>query len=329
MHYPTDINLLFDAMRKIIELVARLCERNSLPQWRQHIHGIKKIKKLYRHAQQAKRARTRTVARAERCETEVLKTYKAYISGSTLYVTRAKETIEDAKRQGRNDIASIAIISHIENYIQHAERQIDQIERRVVKGETIPHDEKVFSIFETYSEWISKGKAGVPQELGLKVCIIEDRQGFILNHRIMKHEHDVDAAVPFLKATKALYPNLTKCSFDKGFHSPTNKKELAQILDTVVLPKKGKRSAEQQAEESSEEFITARNKHSGVESAINGLQNHGLDRCLDHGLHGFERYAALGVLARNIQKVGAILIAKENEEKKAREDKRSRERKAV
>jgi hypothetical protein len=316
-------------MRKTIELVARLCERTSLSQWRQHMHAIKKLKKLYRHAQQAKRARTRTVARTERCEKEVWKSYRSYISESTLYLTRAKETIEEAKQQGKNDIASTAIIFHINNYILHAERQIDQIERRVFKGETIPHDEKVFSLFEPHSEWISKGKAGVPQELGLKVCIIEDRRGFILNHRIMKHEHDVDAAVPFLKATKALYPNLLKCSFDKGFHSPTNKKELAQILDMVILPKKGKRSAVHQAEESAEEFVVARNKHSGVESAINGLQNHGLDRCLDHGLHGFERYVSLAVLARNIQNMGAILMAKEKEEKKTREDKRSRKSKAA
>jgi len=34
-----------------------------------------------------------------------------------------------------------------------------------VEGETIPHNEKVFSIFEEHTEWISKGKAGVSQEL--------------------------------------------------------------------------------------------------------------------------------------------------------------------
>jgi hypothetical protein len=32
-----------------------------------------------------------------------------------------------------------------------------------MEGEKIPHEEKVFSIFEGHTEWISKGKAGVPQ----------------------------------------------------------------------------------------------------------------------------------------------------------------------
>jgi len=79
-----------------------------------------------------------------------------------------------------------------------------------------------------------KGKQEYRKNSGLKVCIIEDRCGFILNHRIMQHEQDVDVAVPFVKETKALYPNLKKCSFDKGFHSPSNKKELSEILDTVI-----------------------------------------------------------------------------------------------
>lgn len=327
VQYPTDINLLFDAMRKTIALAARLCERTALPQWRQHSHVLRKIKRLYRHAQQAKRARTRTTARAERREKEMLASHREYITESNMLLIRAKETIKDAQK-GPVDIASVAIISDIKNYIKHAERQIDQIERRVFEGKAIPHEEKVFSLFEPHTEWISKGKAGVPQELGLKVCIIEDQYGFILNHRIMKNEQDVNVAVPFLKETKALYQNLTKCSFDKGFHSPTNRKDLGEILDTVVLPRKGKPSAQQQAEEDTDEFVAARNRHSRVESAINALGNHGLDRCLDHGLHGFKRYVALAVLARNIQIIGVALL-KMDRDKKAKLNKTALSKKAA
>ena len=43
-----------------------------------------------------------------------------------------------------------------------------------------------------------------------------------------------------------------------------------------------------------------------MESCINALENHGLDRCRDHGLKGFKRYVGLAVLARNIQILGHI-----------------------
>jgi len=41
------------------------------------------------------------------------------------------------------------------------------------------------------------------------------------------------------------------------------------------------------------------------------LEVHGLDRCPDHGIHGFKRYVALAVLARNIQQLGVKLRQKE------------------
>ena len=43
-----------------------------------------------------------------------------------------------------------------------------------------------------------------------------------------------------------------------------------------------------------------------MESSINALENHGLDRCPDHGIDGFKRYTAFAILARNLQIVGSI-----------------------
>jgi len=59
--------------------------------------------------------------------------------------------------------------------------------------------------------------------------------------------------------------------------------------------------------EYSEDFIRARYQHSAVESAINGFEVHGLNRCLDYGIDGFKKYVALAVLGRNIQQLGLKL----------------------
>ena len=174
----------------------------------------------------------------------------------------------------------------------------------MIAGETIPHHEKVFSIFEEHTKWICKGKAGVPQELGLNVCIVKDQFGFILHYRIMENESDLLIAVPIIEETKERFEIFNSCSFDKGFHSPDNHEKLAEILDTVVLPRKGRLSAINREIENSVEFRAARRQHSAVESSINALENHGLDRCSDHGLDGFKRYVGLAVVARNIQILG-------------------------
>ena len=142
----------------------------------------------------------------------------------------------------------------------------------------------MYSVFEPDVEWISKGKAGVPFELGLKVCIVEDQYQFILHHRVMKSEQDVDIAVPMMKEVKSKYSKFSSCSFDKGFHSPENQKQLPKLLDQVVLPKKGRLSQADIRREHSAKFKAVRRQHSAVESAINALEKHGLDRCPDRGL---------------------------------------------
>jgi len=127
----------------------------------------------------------------------------------------------------------------------------------------------------------------------------------------MQNQTDDQIAIPIVEATKKRFSDFNSCSFDKGFHSPRNREEVATILDKVILPRKGKLSAINKEVEESEEFIQAKHKHSAVESSINALENHGLDRCLDHGINGFKRYVALGVVARNIQIIGHILQQKE------------------
>ncbi len=236
----------------------------------------------------------------EKRDTLIVIEHQNYIDVCQDFVSKAKETIRILRELGILSITQDLRLTTIEEHIHHAERQIDQIRRRVVLDEKIPHEEKVFSIFEPHTEWISKGKAGVSQELGLKVCVLKDQYGFILHHQVMEQQTDNKVAVAMAQGAKDRFPSLVSCSFDKGFYSPDNKGDLGKILDYVILPKKGRLSVKDKEIEHSKEFIKSRRKHSAVKSSINALENHGLDRCLDHGLYGFKRYVALSVLARNI-----------------------------
>jgi transposase, IS5 family len=193
----------------------------------------------------------------------------------------------------------------------HAQRQIDQIERRVLQGQSIAHDEKVFSVFQPHTEWISQGKAGVAQELGVRVCVVEDQHRFILSHQVMEKTVDTQVAVTITQKTKERFGTLHSISMDKRFHSPQNQVQLKAVVDVVVLPKKGKLSGVEQTRQAEPEFAQLRRQHSGVESAINALEQHGLDMCPARGIHGFKRYVALAVVARNVQRLGAVLRERE------------------
>jgi len=304
VHFPTDINLLFDAAYKTIEECVHLSELYNLTGWRQGQHNIKTFKKQYRIIQKQKHSTSKDETKKLAYEELVKKSHESYINQAEAFLKRAAVTRQAVINQSAELVKSV---KELDGYIAHAERQIDQIRRRAINGLVIPHAEKVFSIFQPHTEWISKGKAGVPVELGLRVCVLEDRNGFILHHRVMENETDDKVAVTMVSQAKERFPRLTLCSFDKGFHSPQNQIDLKQELTTVVLPKKGRLSLSDKEREFAPEFTEARRLHSGVESAINALGVHGLDMCRDHGIDGFKRYVALAVVARNIQRLGAIV----------------------
>lgn len=308
VHFPTDINLLFDAIRKVITLIAQLSESIGRFGWRQHIYNIRQVKKLYRQVQKLNASNSKDTKKKEEREELIRQTYQSYLNLVDSVLQKANETLETIDKLRPDKFIEILQINH---FVSHAKRQTDQIQRRVMNEEIIPHDEKVFSIFQEHTEWICKGKAGVLVELGVRVCIMEDQYGFILHHHVMQKTTDDKVAVSMVKETQGKFPELGICSFDKGFHSPSNQKELRELLHLCVLPKKGKLSLNDKDYEYSEEFKKIRRNHSAVESAINALEVHGLDKCPDHGIQGLKRYVALAVLARNIQKLGTLLQKKE------------------
>jgi transposase, IS5 family len=281
-----------------------MCSSLGITVWRQSNYNIRKIKKLFRKVQKLKRSKSKDKEKQEGRQALIVEAHRAYIEIVETYINKVRDTIEDLREK---NIFEEEKWSEIEKYMKHAERQIDQIRRRVLQAKSIPHEEKVFSIFEEHTEWISKGKAGVPQELGLKVCILEDQYGFILYHHVMQQQTDDQVAALMVEEALKRFDRLNTCSFDKGFYSPDNKKRLAELLDMVVLSSKGRPSPEELDLHRSASYIREKSKHSAVESAINALENHSLDRCPDHGIAGFKRYVALAVVARNVQILGNII----------------------
>ena len=316
VHYPTDINLLLDAMRKVITLSAQLCEDCGFTEWRQHAYNVRHVKRHMRTAQNKKRSKARSPEQQQKNATLIVQAHQQYLGVAQQYLDKARQTLIAMQSQGFANALGVVKKLEIEGYMRHADRQIDQIKRRVIEGEVIAHEDKVFSIFEPHTEWISKGKAGVPVELGVKVCILEDQHQFILHHQVMEKQTDDQVTLDMVVQAKRRFPNLNACSFDKGFHSTANQIALKEQLDLVALPRKGKLSEQAKADEQADAFARARRAHSGVESAINALEVHGLDRCPDHGIDGFKRYVALAVVARNIHRIGAILWQREQERAK-------------
>src|ERR1022692_1934903 len=125
------------------------------------------------------------------------------------------------------------------------------------------------------------------------------------------------------KLQKRFGNKIERASFDRGFHSPENQKELSELMTYPCLAAKGSEQGREQQEQASEEFRESRRRHPGVESAIGALQSgNGQERCRDRSKRGYERYVGLGILGRNLQVLGKLLLAQRDATCQAAKSKR-------
>jgi hypothetical protein len=308
VHFPTDISLLWDSARKCLDIITELREAYPVKGWRKFKFWYKDIKKQCRIL-------------SKTCQSGGKNKERQVKKQATEYLRLAKELNEkiiQSKEQFYklvNSPMSLAQLLSLDYYHNMLCKHINLVERRLIKGEVIPQYEKLYSIFETHTEWKKKGKSNNKVELGHNILIASDQFNFIVYHKVIFNQQDVELAIPLAGKLNMLFGEnaIDSISLDKGFWKPENKLLLQTHFPNVIMPKKGKKNKAEQEEESSKVFKKLRNKHSAVESNINSLEHHGLNRCPDKGKKGFVKYTALGVLSYNLHRLGLIAMDKQAE----------------
>ena len=300
VHFPTDYNLLWDSARKCLDMVDKFLKKYP------EVSGWRKKGDWYRQLKNSMRAVGKAFSSGGKGKEQRVKRAVRY------YLSKARALQDKLERSKENlptgDIMDVLIHLELDRYMDFLGKHIDLLERRVIKGEQIPHEEKIFSIFEEYTEWVTKGKSHPNVELGKKLAITTDQYNLIVDYRIMDHQSDSEMVKPIAEDLTELY-NIRSWSFDKGFWHKDNKALLEEHVDKIVMPKKGRCNKLEQAEEDHRSFKLLRNEHSAVESNINELECRGLDRCPDRGYGNFKRYIGLAVGSYNLRRIGQELIA--------------------
>jgi hypothetical protein len=96
----------------------------------------------------------------------------------------------------------------------------------VPQGEQVPNAEKIYSIFETHTDLIKRGKVLTPVEFGHKVFLAESAQGLITQYEVLEGNPGDDQQVePSLERHKENFGRAPELySSDRGFFSETNVK---------------------------------------------------------------------------------------------------------
>lgn len=306
IHYPSESTLIRDGMRKIIQVSAKLAPLVGEMGWRQSRHLLKKIKQLVRKIGKI------GMSRSAKTKDKLKPTYQRLLDQAKLILDRA-DALWKQSVIGKRSPKTVALAEKLAHWITLSRQVCDVAHRRVVLEEKVPNNDKLFSLFEPHTQLYRRGKAQSPVQFGRQFLVVEDGIGFISHYHLLDREqNDPDVVVEQMRVAQRKHGGqIRSASFDRGFHSQENAKELKTILESPCLPPSHTSQYVQWHRKASAELRQARQRHSGIESGIGAMQaGNGLKRCRDHGELGFERYLGLAILGRNIHVLGKLLIAR-------------------
>lgn len=322
IHYPTDSNLLFDGARKIIDLATKISKQYGMLGWNKHKYHKRELKRI------SHKIATVAKSRASNRDAKLEGLYNVMMEQADNIITKATATIVALNHKIRDEDLILSdrwkgYLSELQYFMGGTEYVCELARRRILEGEKIPNPDKVFSLFEPDTELINRGKRPQPIEFGHRVLVIQDKAGFIIHDQVLDIGFtDEKIITEVMRKLQDRYEGqIRAASFDKGFWTPNNLKDLSEFIPLVALPKKGGHSEADRLREGSEQFRKVRKWHSGIESAIHSLgAGNGMKVCRDKGATGYDRYVAMAILGRNLHVLGNILLEKERRRRRKNQD---------
>ncbi len=301
IHWPTDSSLLWDVYRTLGRLIrlAREIDPEAV--------GSRRLQD--RLAKRLQQKISRKAASKGRSARQLKPLY--------IQLIRMVEDVFGWSRSVRNELATsprlvsvmdaamaTAIVQQIDHYIELGQQVVGQARRRVLEGERVPNEDKLFSIFEPHTELLKRGKAGKDVEFGHMVQIQQVDGKFISDYDVFDKrpvEHGlVDSVLMNHKKLFGHYP--TALAGDKGYYENMDAiHRLERKVPIVSIGKKGRRTLEETAREHDPLFRLAQRFRAGVEGTIAFLKRQlRLARCFNKSWEHFVSTIGQTIVAHNL-----------------------------
>jgi len=293
--YPTDSGLLWDCVRVLVRDLGRTIEAAPGLNLLFSDHR-RRAKRRHLNIQHAKSNKVRKAPYRN-----LLKVTRKTVG----YAEAAAEAIGNAAADQFPDpmswVRAKGLAAELERVSGLARRVIDQTERRVLNGETVPASEKIVSIFEEHTDVIVKDRRETL--FGHKVFVSTGASGLVLDCAIAEgNPADSEWATPLVRRHEQLYDALPRqVAFDGGFASKQNLSDIkSEGVEDVAFNKKRGLEVLKMVR-SSYVYKKLTKFRAGVEAGISFLKRvFGWARCTWRSLSSFKAYVLASAATCNL-----------------------------
>ena len=297
IHWPTDSTLLLDLYRSTKRCLdpIRDLDASLLRDRRFHLNAVRKLTLRI----------TRKGGRKGTSADTLRPLYKRLIGHVEQILSTASVAATELRRRNHPDTHAQrkALADRIGSLQAVGAQVLSQARRRVLQGESVPNDEKIFSIFEPHTELLKRGKAGKPIEFGHMIQIQQVDEKFVTDYRVFEQKpHEPALLEDALASHRELFgEEPSRLAADKGYYDRGIIEKLREKVDVVSIAKKGKRTTKETEQEHDPIFRHAQRFRAGVEGTISYLKRAlGLARCLCKGWKNYQSTIGASIFAHNL-----------------------------
>jgi len=303
IHWPTDSSLLWDSYRVLARLIerARAIDAAAVGSGRVHLRRAKREALAITRRAAHKGQKPRSLQRPYR---RLLGRVERICTWAASVAYGLAEGIESQRYGEWAHAQAEVLVEEIAHFYELAEQVLDQARRRVLHGESVPNDQKLFSLFEPHTELLKRGKAGKEIEFGHMIQIQQVGEKFITDYAVYARKPVEHALLqPALARHRELFgADPSELSADKGYYQSMEALHaLEKKIAVVSIAKKGPRTPAETARERDPLFRHAQAFRAGVEGTISFLKRVlRLARCFNKSWENFVATVGQTIFAHNL-----------------------------
>jgi len=290
IHYPTNNSILWDCIKEAHRLLGHLQEEITTLSYRDY---TTQAKKTYFKINVIKGKDKRT---------------ELFRKQLVLFVKTINQVSNVIKKNPSCGIIAQALIGQLEKHLEVMHLVYDMVYLKEIKGEKVPNESKIYSIYEQHTDIIVKGSREV--QFGHKVDLCSGKSNLVLNCQVLRgNPSDKELFAP---AVDAIIDNYGKsprdCATDGGYASLANQAYAQEQGITNIVFNKVVGSLQNIA--SSKNLETRLKKwRSGIEAVISNIKRgFNLARCTWKGWEHFVAKVLWSVIAYNIRVMTALVV---------------------